>query len=537
MSKTSTLFGKKTMMSGADTTNKAGAKAFTLPLSDRLINLVMTGTLEKTFYSKPQDLLEEALQTLQEAKVKDPELLAKAICYGSVHGFVEDSNILGLVVLSTGDEKCKELFRKALPKILRTPKHIAKFMTMIRSGQVRGCGRLVKREVGNLLKNLSDYHIIKYGSSSKEWSLLDMFRLTRQKLDDRSLEVLTYLQKKEFNPESNHLAQVRGYQEFLNTHNVDLITQYNLPYEVVTSQLATPEAWRAIMRGKKIPYQFLLKNINNLIKYKCLEDPEILKRVYQMLPDPDLILSSKQMPHRLLVALGALTRSQNEISNPVFTKLCDCLYVGIENSIGNIPDIEGTSLFAIDVSGSMYNRYSNSITKHPNDLMTVDIASLYGASMFKGSSDSQLIGFDTELKIINFSSKSMTLDIAAKIKSVGGGGGTDFSVVPQYMLDQGLKVDTLIYVTDSEDWVSSRRWGSHGSENTAHDLIKQYRTKINPNLKVIQIQLTPTSTTRFNPEDPNYYNIAGWSDAVFKQIPYLVTSNDTQEKVIRECQL
>jgi hypothetical protein len=387
--------------------------------------------------------------------------------------------------------------------VIRTPKQLAKFLTMCRSGKVRGMGRLIKTLTSDFLNNLSPIHVIKYGSSGREWTLFDMFQVSHTKcMNVKTLNIREYLKTGSTSQLGSEWGQVLGYKEFLDSKDVGLISKYNLPYEVVTSQISSDEAWSELLKGERIAYQWLLKNLNNLQKHDCLKNEEALDRVCGILKDQRAILASKQMPYKLYTAIRNLKDAPKKVTN--------ALYSAIESTLGNIGNINGNTLVAVDVSASMTSQVSS------KSVMSVsDIASLFGASLYKSSDDVDIVLFSTYVHNLKASSVSTVVDLAEAIRRESNGSGTDFSCVIKHIMNSETKYDNVIFITDGEDWVNSSR-------NSANDLINKYRNEKKKDLKVLQILVAPYGTTRINPKNKNTFTISGWSDSVFKVVPQLL---------------
>jgi 60 kDa SS-A/Ro ribonucleoprotein len=183
MSKTKDLFGGKPgAVVKADVKNYEGAPAFTRSRDEQLVNVLMTGTFEDTFYASAKELLPEALNIFKEYSSKDPEFLARAAIYARNEGLMRLSPITAVAVLSTSDNK--KAFHEAFRKTILQPGDLQDFVQIMLSGKVReGMGRSVKKAVGDWLGGMTEYWAIKYSSEKQDLSIRDIYRLVRPKFE------------------------------------------------------------------------------------------------------------------------------------------------------------------------------------------------------------------------------------------------------------------------------------------------------------------------------------------------------------------
>ena len=98
-------------------------------------------------------------------------------------------------------------------------------------------------------------------------------------------------------------------------------------------------------------------------------------------------------------------------------------------------------------------------------------------------------------------SPKQRLDDVVRILSAIGGGGTNLALPMEYALQKHIEVDAFIILSDSESWAGK----THPSQALA-----EYRRKINPNARIINIQMTSTHVTNNNPDDRLAMECAGF---------------------------
>jgi 60 kDa SS-A/Ro ribonucleoprotein len=68
-------------------------------------------------------------------------------------------------------------------------------------------------------------------------------------------------------------------------------------------------------------------------------------------------------------------------------------------------------------------------------------------------------------------------------------------------LEKRLKVDVIAIYTDGETWAGS----SHSAE-----VLREYRKRINPDVKLINVAMTATQMTVGDPTDKNSLEVVGF---------------------------
>jgi 60 kDa SS-A/Ro ribonucleoprotein len=512
--KVSELYGSRNPYSETKKRNYEGAPTFASTPEEQLLCVLMTGTMEDIFYVSQKELAEDAITLFKYFAVADPEFLAKAIVYARNDGFMRFSPISALVVLSTATNK--EYFKQAFPRTIRTPGDLQDFVAIVRTGKIRGMGRVIKEAVNDWLANLSEYHIIKYGSGNQAMSLRDIYRMTRPKpMDNLQLAKAKYIVNGELAGEG--LEQLATYERFKKEgrdekNAITLIREGRLPYEVVTAIAPSTEAvWAELLR--QAPYMNLIRNLNNFDKYDVFKDSEAVEYAVNVIADENRVKNSMQFPFRFFAAAQEFGGKNQKIT--------EALHEALEISLGNIPDLGNSTLASNDISGSMSQNIS------PRSKVTAaNIAGIFAAAVFKKAKDGRIISFEAKAHRRNVSTRDSMLSIA---KAVGTAsyGATAASAPILQLCDRKEFVDTIIMMTDSESWAD--RWV--GDSPGTVGALRKYKAEINPEVKTFLIQLMPYGHRLVEESEPNCNYIYGWSPDVVRYIGYQVESQTQLEKV------
>lgn len=536
MGKLNKLFGHKSAYDGATETNYEGAPAFVRSLEERALQVLMTGTLEDTFYASAKALAKEAVETLAEAGSKDAEFLAKAVVYAREKGYLRLAPITGLLVLSKADTK---LFKAAFPRVIRTLGDLQDLVTLARSKAIRSTGRAFRDAAGDWLRRMEPYQVIKYGAAGRSegagspTNLRDILRLVHPK-PGASTHVFRYAidRVKGVKPSAELLEklpeQIRAYETFkeltaspeLARANAEqalaLVEAQSLPYEVVTARLASSEAWKAL--AKKAPFMNMLRNLNNYQKHGVFGDAELRDRVISRLTDAGQVRRSMQLPFRFFSAYKTFQGDE---------EVREALAKALELSVASLPEL-GRTLVAVDESGSM-----NAALSARSSMTYYDVGNVFAAAAWKKSAGGWLVPFaDQAMPVGEGGAQVNRGDSIATIASrLYTGGGTDLSAPLDWALDGKKDFDTGVFITDSMSWVD------HLTRNKGVvDSIRRFRGR-NPKARFFFIQLAPYQQLQAAPSEPGVHYVYGWSDQVLRFIAQVTSGGMTQLEEVRAVKL
>lgn len=480
-----------------DTKNISGYPAFTKPIEERFVQLLLTNVFGQTFYASKDDLIAESETVHAEMLARDPAFVAKALVYARQRGYMRTQPIFGLVKLARRDT---EAFRAVFDKVVLTPNDLADFTALLAADRDGTGGSAVKKTAGrwlsrNFLSGLdgnAEYWTIKYGSENKHgtFTLRDMFRLYHPRppgkgKTDKVVPLASYIMNKMENIDFSGLPKIEQFeilkQAQTDAQKVEAITLGRLPHEVASSFAgSSAEVWDAIV--PQMPIFALLRNLATIERHGVADKQRA--HIQGMFADKNVIKNSKILPFRFLEASKHVNTSW----------LKDALRDGLENSFENIPDISGKTVIALDNSGSMGG--------------FIDTAAVFAIAAFKKSGlNGMLYTFDDRLEVVPVSMRDSILTQAAAIKARGG---TDHSLVMKKLIKDGNKVDNIIYITDE----------TQNNGSPLFKLIEDYRNRVNNDVKVFIVDVAPytSSGSLLSHSDPNVFYIYGWSDDTLRFI-------------------
>ncbi len=548
MARSKQLFGSTSPRTGAAISptygqatkkNREGFPAFDRTPEEDTLSVLLTNTLGNTFYVDEKSLVDETVGVLKKMAEKDVEFLAKALVYARQKGLMKLAPVVGLTVLSAhDDDKKKTAFRQVFPHVVRIPDDLREFVLLCRSKKIRtGLGGVANTCVKNFLRHLSEYHGVKYGSAaSKDITLRDIFRMAHPNpneksksncSDDKAHERLESGAQAELfswvvngceaekpiklNPQVAALERVKRTDD--EKEIIALVREHKLPWEVVIPSVGkmTTGIWKALLES--MPYMALLRNLNTMERHKVFEDTKTVEAIAKRISDPEQVRRSKQFPFRFYNAYNSFDGNQT---------IREAIAEALEQSFANLPEIEGTVCVSNDISSSM------GFTPMPKGKGHLcEIAGLFGAALFKKCKDAVLLPFDTSVHpdLGRVSRKDTIMSITRRIGIHQG--GTDIGAPIRHLREKGKKVDVFIGLTDNEDWAGRgflTAW-------------EQYKREVNPKAKAFLVTLAPYRDYVAPKDYPDVWFVYGWSDAVLKYIPLVLSGGQDQVEDVRKIDL
>ena len=441
--------------------NYEGMPTFRRPLKEDVVSVLTTGTASDTFYVSAKEMATDAVRVLLNARNECPEFLARALVYARHQGLMKTLPVLGLVVLSGGRGKTRDLFESVFNQVIRTPDDLRAFVALCKSGTIpgrTGFGGMVVPAVKAWMQNMSEYHAVKYGSAnSREITLRDVLRMSRPKPGSRTVEERFGYLVKGYSALGNDPTlnpQIRAFESLKVATTQDeqlaIIRDGKLPYEVVVPTLreTTPAIWEQLLHNA--PYMNLLRNLVTFTRHEVFQKDENVQYAVQRLTDPTAIARSKVLPFRFFSAWQTYTR----INNPD-NRIADALRIALEKSFVNMPSL-GKQRVAIgtDVSGSMASPISTE-----GSTRFIDIAGIFTGALLKACEGRVVpLPFEDRVRLdCTLSGHDSIMTTSDKIASLNGG-GTAIGAPIEYLLNRKIEVDTFIGITDHEDWAYGNGW-------------------------------------------------------------------------------
>lgn len=489
----------------ANTVTFEGEKAWTISDKERLIQYSMTGVLGRTFYVSQKEIIDEAIELIKRSDAND---LAEAIVIGRNEGYIRSFPILGLVYLS---QKNIDLFKKVFADVIKTGGDLGDFIDLCHG--VRGFGRGIKTAMIEWLnKNVKPYYALKYRKQ-----IADAVRISRIKNDDCIYAFIlrdcvdvnkdklnnayeTYKELKAFDDIPKLLSE-KNYDEVAkliqeNKLDVDSLTAYYNQFD--------KKIWLSI--AEQSPVMRFIKYLNKFERVG-IDVFEIAKNKITV----DNLKKARVFPFRLFMTFNELSYTNQKIANLIANVLDDYIKQYDWNKFN-----EKTWAICPDVSGSM-----DSVCGNNGRLRYIDIAAMFTAFLAKGLNDVVALPWSNNVKKYSCSFSDSVVTQMNFIRGIGGG-GTNMSSALELMINENIKRDVCVFVTDTESYSRKSTWGGNGTSWL--EAWVKYHAKF-PNSKAIVVRGDCYNNQPMSEEQCekyNIYQIFGWSDKVIDYIQHIV---------------
>jgi len=435
-----------------NTTNLAGGLAHSQSPKLELVSLLITTFLKDGFYQSEMDTVER-LRTLI-SRVQDPIFVAKAAIYArQTHGMRSTSHIVAGEIAH--QIKGAPWTAQFLEQVVRRPDDILEILAYHLATYGRPIPNSLKKGLGRALSRLSEQQLAKYRRQHGDFKLIDAVNL----LHPKATPALGKLMRGELGPAE--------------TWETKLTEAGEQP----DADTAKGEAWTTLVRGGKLGYLALLRNLRNILE----QAPELSDELAARLTHAESVHRSLVFPFQFLSALDALTNTNLQGA----PRLLEALSAAVDLSLENVPVFTGRTLVALDISGSMAGQ-------------PLKVGSLFAAVLGK-QENTDLMLFSDKALYHSVNRRAPTLMLA---KSLGATqGGTNFNAI---FATANKAYERIIILSDMQAWVG----GGAPTESFA-----AYRRRMAASPRIFSFDLTGSGTLQF--PEPRVYALAGWSERSF----------------------
>lgn len=498
----------------ADVVNAAGGLAYKLTDEHALAQYALTGTFGDSFYVSARVQLDEMLKLC--AKV-DNEFIAQLALYARTQGYMKDTPVFLLAYLSNTDyPKLSNLFKLLITEggSLRT------YVQIIRSGQTgrKSLGHRLKRLCGEFLNTASERTLLN-ASIGNDPSLVDVLKMVHVHPSEPWRRALFgWLMGKEFNPRDLPQA-CKDYDEFKSKGINEGQILPNVPFLMLSSLPLNVDQWKYLVT--RMSWKQVLKNLNTFTRKELFKDEEVVLLVAEALRKvPD-----RTMPYEVLAAYIATKGNVPQL-------ITDALHDVMLKVVSNVPDLNGRTLLACDISMSMSWSITGDRSTASSAVRCVDVAALMTSALLSRNKGAGVIAFNQQGYNAGQHMQETDIFTNTKLLSDMVGGGTDCSIPFQILIANNLVVDTVIMFSDNESWITDQGYGRSALQSPTLRYWNEYK-KIAPNCKLICIDITPKANAQIHAQ-PNVFNIGGFSDNVFKIVASIIDGVSDPDHLVKE---
>lgn len=451
------------------TTNNSGHKAYKMEDKLKLTTMVITTLFGESKYygDNTNELIKLAKELISN---KEGEFIANLAVFTRKEMHLRSVSH-ALCSILAGEINGKEFVKYAVNGVVERADDITEILSCYISMYGKPISNSLKKALANSMNKFNEYQFGKYNRDSKQVKFKDVLKITHAKAKNET--------------------QNKIFKDILQD---TLATPYTWEVEL-SAKGNNKETWEQLIASDKVGIMAIVRNLNNIVK----NQPENIEKVYDALRNENMILKSKLLPFRFYSAYKKL-----EENNLASSKIFDSLEIALKYSTQNIEKLNGKTLIAIDVSGSM-----NSAISSKSDIRCSDIACLLGAMANSICEDAILVTFDNDLYKQNLSTMSGIISNAKKMNA--NGGGTDITLPLKYLLNNKINVDRIIILSDNE--INSNYVDCYGHTKTCQNFVEFYKKEINSNVWVHAVDLQGYGTQQFMGKNVNI--VAGWNEKIF----------------------
>ena len=156
------------------------------------------------------------------------------------------------------------------------------------------------------------------------------------------------------------------------------------------------------------------------------------------------------------------------------------------------------------------------------------IANVFGAICNKISDNAIVCTFADRLARLNLNPRNGLLNNTKIIDNTNIGGSTYAHLCMQYLIQNNLKVDRIILISDMQCYnEDDRTYGYSNGDDSVYKYWNEYKNKINHNTYFYSLDLNGYSTLQVPQNDPRTCLISGWTEQILNYIPIFETEKGT----------
>ena len=462
------------------TKNKEGHAAYGMTDKAKLVTQVLSSFFQEArFYGDNSAEMQEVIKRVIQ---KDPEFVSNLAVFAR-REFNMRSVSHVLTAYLAHEEKGKPYVRKTVKGVSLRGDDVTEIMSFYLSTFGKPIPNSLKKGINDVLIGFDEYTLAKYKGDGKAVKMRDLLCLCRPRPETSEQEALWK-------------RCLEGTLEIPETWETQLSANGN-----------NKETWEKLIDSGKVGFMALTRNLRNILTAQ----PRNIDKVFAKLSDPVAVRKSKQLPFRFLSAYKSVSRMGG-------SKVFDVLEAAIDASVDNLPKLPGTTVIAVDTSGSM-----GSLVSAKSDIRCCEIGMMLGVIANRICDNAIFYTFDTNLQKKAISTRNGILYTVMHEASAGG--GTSMELPFLAMIREKVRADRIIVISDNQ---CNGSWFSKPIQSLADE----YRRNSGNDIWVHAIDLQGYGTQQFHGTKTNI--IAGWSEKVFDFILLAEQGEGTLEKAIEE---
>lgn len=459
-------------------------------LSDWM-NFLFSSFLSDQFYESDQEQIQRFQELTKNIIEKyGPEFAAKACIFARKELGMRSSTALVAAMLNDYSFDNKRHF---FAKVANRPDDVAEIFAAI--DKVCGSKRshAAVRGLGDYISSLGEYQLGKYKLNGKAYNMFDIINITHAN--------------------SNAINKYKkGILESPDTWEVKISTSDDKQAE-----------WRRLVIEDKLGYIALIRNLNNIIESALSENADMFIKKYLLpqLTNENKIRKSLVFPYQIYCAYRNF-----HYDSDIITKALEKAFV---ISCKNMPEFNGNSAIALDVSGSM----EAPITRM-GLIKLKEVGACYGVALWlrNHNSNTKLIKFGNIAKVCDLNPYNGIFEnIETFAKNSNCGYGTDVCAIFEDVIHESFNRIFIISDMQTMD-VKAGTWYSDCKAPYTIDAVQKYRQEYNDNVQIYSFDLSNYSGSVVNTSEDNIHMLTALNDKVISMIPFIETKSQSMFDII-----
>ena len=455
----------KTKITKPNATSYEGASAYNKNVVEDWTNFLFSCFLENRYYESADKQMERYIELTDKVSAElGDEFVAKASLFARNElGMRSISQMTAAYLNGKQFDHKRAYFRN----FCHRPDDVAETLAAIKFLDGKRSHAMV-RGFGDYLSGLNEYQLGKYKLNNKEYSMYDCINICHA-----------------------HSAVIDKYK----AGALETPETWETKISASTQETKAKE-WHTLVEQGKLGYIALIRNLRNILQ--SAESAEWIQRVLvPQIENEVAIKKSLIYPYQIYCAYKNLM--EWGVLN-VTTALDKAFRV----SAGNMPQLPGSSVILLDVSGSM----ESAISGHSN--MTIkEVGAVYAAAIYAQSSDCDFIKFGTRARQESFFKYGHIFQMISHMQNNDRlGHGTNVEAAYDIMTRH---YDRIFLISDMQ-MMTRGSWLYEGfSASTAyHYYCKEYGAA-----KLYSFDLGNYKTQTDNPNNPNVFLLTALNDKIF----------------------
>lgn len=492
-------FNTKNIVSGPNTVNLSGGKAYTMGTEKEIVSILLTSFMNDKYYEKADDTAVRLTQLITTLQSEDQlKTVAKALIYArTVFGMrsITHVGVAAIAPMISGYTWGKDFYFK----VVRRPDDVTEILSLMgpfKKTSGKSIPNAMKKGFAKVLESLQPYVLAKYQGKDKAFKMVDAVNLIRPK----NTQALSWLISGSLKNEDTWEAQLSAAG-----NDAD----------------KKAKVWLDLIVDKKIGYLALLRNLRNIYE----QAPYALPYAVESLTSEGFIRKSLMLPFQFIKAFDEIGKLPVTAETRI---LQTAIMKAIDISLSNVPKFYGSTVIVLDVSSSMKDEHPVKVgNKTVTPATPAQIGTLFAAVLAKAN-NADIVTFDATARYINPYLGDSTITVARNIRIDGG--ATNFAdIFPTFT----KKYDRVIILSDMQGYTVSGYWNGAGAQ--FKQSIGMYRRNFNADPFIYSFDLAGYGTLQVH--ESKTFLLAGFSDKVFDILGLLEKDPDALLNEIKKIDL